>query len=144
MWEKAGAVSLVLNENQGDAPLRTLLDPVELEWVRAYANLVALYKDAFLDVLDVTWPVAYTRTRATLAPSTARQALSGTDAAYAPNTGPNDVRPPDDVMIAVLVTHNASVETERGTMHLRAGERLFVRRDEVEPLLLRGWLVLDA
>ena len=44
-------------------------------------------------------------------------------------------------MLSVLVTRNVShVETERGTMHLRAGERLHVRRDEVEGLLLRGWL----
>ena len=44
-------------------------------------------------------------------------------------------------MIYVLVTRNVSdVETERGTIHLRVGERLYVRRDEVEALLLRGWL----
>ena len=51
------------------------------------------------------------------------------------------MRPPDDLMISVVVTRDAhSVETERGTLHLRAGERLYVRRDEVEALLLRGWL----
>lgn len=147
VWEKAGAVSLVLQEDERHgASLRALLDPAELEWVRAYAGLVALYKDAYLDVLDVSWPVAHARARArALPPGMARQALSGADAVYAPHTPAGDVRPPDDVMLSVLVVRSASVETERGTMHLRAGERLYVRRDEVEPLLLRGWLrALDA
>ena len=51
------------------------------------------------------------------------------------------MRPPEDLLVTVVATRDArSVETERGTMHLRAGERLRVRRDEVEALLIRGWL----
>ena len=60
---------------------------------------------------------------------------------YAATTPPNALRAPDDLMITVLVTRDApNVETERGTIQLRAGERLHVRRDEVEGLLLRGWV----
>jgi len=164
VWDKAGALALVLNEDRsidpsGAASIRTLFDPAELEWLRSYAALVALYKDAFLDVLDVTWPLSQSSSSSTsfdrpssssgpgsASTSRARQALCGgfdvrSDAAYATTAAPNSVRPPDDVMIYVLVTRNVSdVETERGTIHLRVGERLYVRRDEVEALLLRGWL----
>lgn len=146
VWDKAGAMALVLEEDgQNEAhSLRTLLDPTELEWLRGYAALVALYKDTYLDVLDVTLPVT-TGAQASEA-AHARAALRGgfeqrVAAAYATPTPPNAVRPPDDLMVSVLVMRDAqSVETERGTMHLRAGERLYVRRDEVEALLLRGWL----
>ena len=138
VWDKAGSLSLVLDEGPEGmrASLRTLLDPTEFEWLRSYAALVALYKDAFLDVLDVTWPIAQG-----ISPAHAREALGSDFRAYAAPVAPNAIRPPEDVMLSVLVTRNVShVETERGTMHLRAGERLHVRRDEVEGLLLRGWL----
>ncbi|WFD20827.1 DNA replication protein psf1 [Malassezia caprae] len=146
VWDKAGAVSLVLDEDspQDARSIRPLLEPAELEWLRSYAALVGLYKDAYLDVLDVTLPLA--TGAAAAAPARARAALGGhfdvrSTAAYTAPTPPNAVRPPDDVMISVVVTRDArSVETERGTLHLRAGERLYVRRDEVEALLLRGWL----
>ena len=138
VWDKAGSLSLVLDEGPEGmrASLRTLLDPTEFEWLRSYAALVALYKDAFLDVLDVTWPITQG-----ISPAQAREALGSDFRAPASSVAPNAIRPPEDVMLSVLVTRNVShVETERGTMHLRAGERLHVRRDEVEGLLLRGWL----
>lgn len=165
VWDKAGALALVLDEDQppnagGEADvlsIRPLLDHTELEWLRAYSGLVGLYKDTYLDVLDVTLPLAtgvgharhdghIQSARQTAA--SARNALGGASFApgaavsvYAKITPPNTLRAPDDLMITVLVTRDAQdVETERGTMQLRAGERLYVRRDEVEPLLLRGWL----
>ncbi|KAL4399445.1 GINS complex protein [Malassezia pachydermatis] len=147
MWDKAGAVALVLDEegSSGESgSLRSLLDPTELDWLRGYASLLSLYKEAYLDVLDVTLPVCTGATAASA--RTARNAMRGgfdarAAAAYATPVLPNSIRPPDDLMISVVVTRNAhSVETERGTLHLRAGERLHVRRDEVEALLLRGWL----
>jgi len=72
VWDKAGALSLVLDEGPEGmrASLRTLLDPTEFEWLRSYAALVALYKDAFLDVLDVTWPITQG-----ISPAQAREAL---------------------------------------------------------------------
>lgn len=155
VWDKAGALALVLDQDgEPGTSLRPLLDPSELEWVRSYAALVALYKDAFLDVVDVTLPLASGSGRprhdGTIV-LRARDALASTlDArnvtVYAADTPPNTVRAPDDLMVTVLVVRDApDVETERGTMHLRAGERLHVRRDEVEPLLLRGRLrVVDA
>lgn len=142
LWDKAGAVALVLDEDADS--IRPLLEPSEIEWLRSYAALVGLYKDAYLDVLDVTLPLA--TGAAAAEPARARAALGGhfdarSGAVYAAPAPPNAVRPPDDLMISVMVTRDAqSVETERGTLHLRAGERLHVRRDEVEPLLLRGWL----
>ena len=132
VWDKAGSLSLVLDEGPEGmrASLRTLLDPTEFEWLRSYAALVALYKDAFLDVLDVTWPITQG-----ISPAHAREALGSDFRAPASSVAPNAIRPPEDVMLSVLVTRNVShVETERGTMHLRAGERLHVRRDEVEGL----------
>ncbi|KAI3623577.1 PSF1 [Malassezia furfur] len=144
VWDKAGALALVLDEEAHAGAdvvsLRPLLSHAELEWLRAYTGLLGLYKDTYLDVLDVTLPSR--RAPRTHAP-TRRTALAPAPAAavYAATTPPNALRAPDDLMITVLVTRDApNVETERGTIQLRAGERLHVRRDEVEGLLLRGWV----
>lgn len=154
VWDKAGALPLVLDQDVPGASvlsIRPLLDHTELEWLRAYASLVALYKDTYLDTLDVTLPLATgidtQRRQGQIHATNARSALGGGSfeaasiSVYAQQTPPNTLRAPDDLMITVLVTHDAyDVETERGTMQLRSGERLHVRRDEVEALLLRGWL----
>lgn len=165
VWDKAGALALVLDQDQppnarGDAEvlsIRPLLSHAELEWLRAYAGLLGLYKDTYMDVLDVTLPLAtgvgHTRHDGQIqstrpSPASARSALGSATFApgasvsvYAATTLPNTIRAPDDLMITVLVTRDAQdVETERGTIQLRAGERLYVRRDEVEALLIRGWL----
>lgn len=154
VWDKAGALALVLDEEAHAGAdvvsLRPLLSHAELEWLRAYTGLLGLYKDTYLDVLDVTLPLAtgaaHARSDAAV-PARARGARSTAlapapaAAVYAATTPPNALRAPDDLMITVLVTRDApNVETERGTIQLRAGERLHVRRDEVEGLLLRGWV----
>lgn len=149
VWDKAGALPLVLDEDVPDAPvasIRPLLSPSELEWLRSYTSLIAMYRDTYLDVLDMALPLS------TGPPSSLRDghiAATGGAAGVAPSsvsvyealTPANSVRPPEDLLVTVVATRDArSVETERGTMHLRAGERLRVRRDEVEALLIRGWL----
>ncbi|PKI84744.1 DNA replication protein psf1 [Malassezia vespertilionis] len=171
VWDKAGALPLVLDEEQprGTAgeveitSIRPLLDHTELEWLRAYTGLVGLYKGTLLDILDVTLPLSTVPGKGkhdghivSNKPnaSQARNALgssgfgapSAAVSVYAAQIPPNAIRAPDDLMVTVLVTRDArDVETERGTLQLRAGERLYVRRDEIEPLLLRGWLrVVDA
>ncbi|WFD31972.1 DNA replication protein psf1 [Malassezia sp. CBS 17886] len=160
VWDKAGALALVLEDDTGGTAepvsLRALLGPAELEWLRKYTALLAMYKDTFLDVLDVSLPLASgahsaatDRAEHIVSTKRARDALQGEPAsfgasavtAYEAHVPPNSIRAPDDLMVTVLVLRDArDVELERGTMQLRAGERLHVRRDEVEGLLLRGWL----
>lgn len=164
IWDKAGAVALVLDEDQPEnAPggasvvsIRPLLAPSELEWIRSYAALLALYKDVFLDVLDVTLPLSSgasgsLRDGRITTPNAARSALGaasftkqgapGNVSVYETYTPPNTVHAPLDLLVTVVATRDArNVETERGTLHLRAGERLRVRRDEIDALLIRGWL----
>lgn len=164
VWSKAGTISLVLDQDEKTsvrASIRPLLSPAELEWLRSYTGLISMYKDTYLDVLDVTLPLSL-QTAATpndgrivvndpQARVMARDALNGgaglatatapTISVYAAKTPANSIEPPSDIMVSVVATRDArNVETERGTMHLHAGEHLRVRRDEIDALLLRGWL----
>ncbi|WFD35096.1 DNA replication protein psf1 [Malassezia cuniculi] len=167
VWSKAGAISLVLDQDADTgirASIRPLLAPAEVEWLRSYTGLISMYKDTYLDVLDVTLPLSLKTAPApndgrivVNAPppqkrDEAREALGGAPlhlagagapaiSVYAAQTPANAIHPPNDIMISVVATRDArNVETERGTMHLHAGEHLRVRRDEVDALLLRGWL----
>ncbi|WFD01304.1 DNA replication protein psf1 [Malassezia yamatoensis] len=165
VWDKAGALALVLDQDQPASAgsdserlsIRPLLSHAELDWLRNYTGLIGLYKDTYMDVLDIALPLANgvgnarhdgqiqsTRSASSKTNSLGNGAQFAPGAAvsvYAASTPPNTIRAPDDLMITVLVTRDAQdVETERGTMQLRAGEQLYVRRDEVQALLIRGWL----
>lgn len=120
-----------------------------------------MYRDTYLDVLDMTLPLSLKTAPAPndgrivvndpQARASAREVLNGgvdlagaaapSISVYAAQTPANSIQPPSDIMVSVVATRDArNVETERGTMHLHAGEHLRVRRDEVDALLLRGWL----
>lgn len=164
VWSKAGAISLVLDQDT-DTGVRTSIRPLlslaELEWLRNYTSLISMYKDTYLDVLDVTLPLSLNTApppydgrivvnMAQRNPDGEEEDDGGTSftavtapsiSVYEAQIPANSIKPPDDIMISVVATRDArNVETERGTMHLHAGEHLRVRRDEVEALLLRGWL----
>lgn len=150
LWEKGGSVALVLEEEEqgGGGPaavgasnggqggpsagagggvskahsveLRVKLSAAELTWLRNYASLLTAYKSEFLDILDIASP---------LSSSSARRG------------GGLDYKPPDELMVTVVAMRDArEVMTEMGTLNLRRGERMRVRRNEVEALIVRGWL----
>ena len=107
--------------------LRSKLSPAELTWLRNYASLITAYKSEFLDVLDVAAPLHTT--------GTGNGALAQI----------NGYKPPEDLMVTVVVMRDAKgVMTEMGQLNLRRGERMRVRRTEVEGLIIRGWVqVMD-
>lgn len=49
--------------------------------------------------------------------------------------------PPRELMVSVLVRRDArDVQTEAGSLNLRKGERMRVRRSDVELLITLGWM----
>ncbi len=118
LWAAGGTLDLVLDDDQGAGAqgLRSKLSPSELSHLRSYAALVTDYKVVYLDVTDVC------------------ASLSSDPA------GPG---PPKELMVTVVAQVDAKeVMTEAGVLNLRRGERMRVRRTEIEPLLLRGWLAV--
>ncbi|KDN38445.1 hypothetical protein K437DRAFT_259393 [Tilletiaria anomala UBC 951] len=117
LWSTGGTLDLVLNDDQGGSQgLRHKLSPAELSSLRSYAALVTSFKGEYLDVMDIC-------------------ASLSSDAA-----GPG---PPKELMVTVVAQVDAAdVMTEGGTLNLRKGEPMRVRRSEIEPLLLRGWVAI--
>lgn len=148
LWEKGGSVALVLEEEEegGTGPtaggggggaggaaaashkshpveLRAKLSTGELSWLRNYASLLTAYKSEFLDILDIASP------------------LSASSSSRARGRHRLEYKPPDELMVTVVAMRDArEVMTEMGTLNLRRGERMRVRRNEVEGLIVRGWL----
>lgn len=136
LWENAGSLSLTLDQtmesvnkmisesSSGDleeqSTLRSRLSSTEIDYLKKYSELVLKYKSEFLDIVDVASSLCRSGHR-------------------------DDVGPIKELMVSVVATVDAKdVQTERGSIHLRRGERMRVLRSEVEPLILRGWFsVMD-
>lgn len=150
LWHRGGSIGLVLeerdslsgNRSTGDEKsansmdLRSKLSPNELKWLREYSSLVTAYKSEYLDVLDVAQPLSLSSA------SSKRGGQTSTDGTQSISTEESyDFKPPDELMVTVIATRDArDVMTEMGTLNLRRGERMRVRRTEVEGLIVRGWL----
>lgn len=128
--EEEGGGSSNKNGGTSQIELRSKLSPTELTWLRGYASLVTAYKGEFLDILDIASPLS-SSSAAGSSRSQGRHLL--------------DFKPPDELMVTVVATRDArEVMTEMGMLNLRKGERMRVRRNEVEGLIIRGWLeVMD-
>ena len=118
LWSVGATLDLVLDDDQGTGVrgqgLRNRMSPAELSYLRTYAALITDYKAQFLDVTDICASL------------------------YSDSLGPG---PPKELMVTVVAQIDAKeVMTEAGTLNLRKGERMRVRRSEIEPLLLRGWM----
>lgn len=131
LWKRGGSLDLTLNHIL-DSPARLLtheadkgtvrsrLSPTELSFVRQYADLIQAYKTEYLDIVDVA-------------------------ASLQKSSDDDDVGPIRELMVSVVAHVDAKdVQTERGSITLRRGERMRVLRSEVDSLIVRGWLsVLD-
>lgn len=134
--------------------LRARLSPHEIIWLRNYSDLVTAYKAEFLDIVDVAGPL----TSRSAAGAAAKQG-SGSNGTSGGGTSSSVssagveaggvatavstywYAPPSELMVTVVATRDArDVMTEMGTLNLRSGERMRVRRQEVEGLIVRGWL----
>lgn len=131
LWSKSGSLDLTLNHvietptrllahEAHKTTLRSRLSGAELDFLRQYSELNLAYKSEYLDIVDV-------------AGSLQRGA------------GQDDVGPIKELMVSIVAHVDAKdVQTERGSISLRRGERMRVLRSEVEGLIVRGWAsVLD-
>lgn len=156
LWNRGGSIGLILEErdalggrgasgtgadggskgsHNASTDLRSKLSPHELGWLREYSSLITAYKSEYLDILDVALPLS-------LSSSAARSNADDADGTI-PGEDCYDFKPPDELMVTVVATRDArDVMTEMGTLNLRRGERMRVRRMEVEGLIVRGWLVI--
>lgn len=117
-----------VDPSSSSATLRSKLSPQELTWLREYSSLLTALKSEYLDLVDVCSPLSTS--------SSSSIAASGATAAMA-----LDYAPPTDLMVTVVATRDArGVMTEMGALNLRRGERMRVKRAEVEALIVRGWL----
>lgn len=128
VWQKGGSLDLALNhvieipghasDTQQKTTLRSRLSPSEVDFIRGYAQLNLAYKTDFLDIVDVAAPLQRTL-RA------------------------DDVGPIRELMVSVVSNVDArDVQTERGSVTLRKGNRMRVLRSEIENLITRGWLTV--
>lgn len=110
--------------------LRSRISPSELNFLKSYSNLITSYKSDLLDVLDLTAPLSGSSNPKSLLGNGNEDEENGFD-----------FGPPTELMVTVLSLKDArDVQTERGGLNLRKGERLRVRREEVQSLITRGWL----
>lgn len=130
LWENAGSLSLTLDQpmestnkmisdssaDMEERPtLRLRLSSTEIDYLKKYSELSLKYKSEFLDIVDVASSLTRSSHR-------------------------DDVGPIKELMVSVVANVDAKdVQTERGSINLRRGERMRVLRTEVEPLILRGW-----
>lgn len=119
----AAAAAAGAGQKSHPVELRAKLSTGELSWLRNYASLLTAYKSEFLDILDIASP------------------LSASSSSRARGRHRLEYKPPDELMVTVVAMRDArEVMTEMGTLNLRRGERMRVRRNEVEGLIVRGWL----
>ncbi|CAO1638370.1 unnamed protein product [Sympodiomycopsis kandeliae] len=148
-WDRGASIALLLEErddiknssttkSSSSTDLRSKLSPNELNWLREYSSLVTAYKSEYLDILDVALPLSLSRNSASIADESSSS--SSSSAARGQHFS-LDFKPPDELMVTVIATRDArDVMTEMGTLNLRKGERMRLRRMEVEGLIVRGWL----
>jgi len=130
LWNNSGSLTLTLNQTmespskmighaeEQHSTLRSRLSSTELDYLKKYSQLTLDYKSEFLDIVDV-------------ASSLCRSGHS------------DDVGPIKELMVSVVASVDAKdVQTERGSINLRRGERMRVLRSEVEPLIVRGWVTV--
>ncbi|CAO1616542.1 unnamed protein product [Parajaminaea phylloscopi] len=145
--DRSSAASATLSSSE----LRSRLSPHEINWLRSYADLVTAYKAEFLDIVDVAGPL--TSRSASGAGGGQRQTAGGAGSSSGPSSSGTETSgrgggasscwygPPLELMVTVVATRDArDVMTEMGTLNLRRGERMRVKRQEVEGLIVRGWL----
>jgi GINS complex subunit 1 len=131
LWKRGGGLDLTLSHvlesparllaHEADkSTVRSRLSPAELAFVKQYADLNLAYKTEYLDIVDVA-------------------------ASLQKSADDDDVGPIRELMVSVVSHIDAKdVQTERGSITLRRGERMRVLRSEVDGLIVRGWLsVLD-
>lgn len=128
LWNNAGSLTLTLNQTlqlpnnmtSGEArsSLRSRLSSTELDYVREYSELLVEYKSEFLDIVDVASSLRRSGHR-------------------------DDVGPIKQLLVSVVANVDAKdVQTERGSINLRRGERMRVLRSEVEALIVRDWVAV--
>lgn len=131
IWSKGGSLELTLNHSiesparlmahEADkTTLKSRCSMAELAFVRQYADLNRAYKSEFLDVVDIS-------------------------ASLGRSTRADDIGPIKELMVSIVSHVDAKdVQTERGSISLRRGERMRILRSEVDALIMRGWVsVLD-
>lgn len=130
LWNNAGSLTLTLNQameapskmtssvEEEQSSLRSRLSSTEIDYLKKYSQLMLEYKSEFLDIVDVA--------------SSLNRSGHG-----------DDVGPIKELMVSVVASVDAKdVQTERGSINLRRGERMRVLRSEVEPLIVRGWVAV--
>jgi GINS complex subunit 1 len=129
LWNSAGSLTLALNQAM-DTPskmvsnmeqkttLRSRLSSTELDYIKQYSELTLEYKSEFLDIVDVASSLRRSGHR-------------------------DDVGPIKELMVSVVANVDAKdVQTEKGSLNLRRGERMRVLRSEVEALIVRDWVAV--
>ncbi|EPQ29587.1 uncharacterized protein PFL1_02806 [Pseudozyma flocculosa PF-1] len=120
LWKNGGNLSQTLD----DDGTRDKLAASEVEYAKKYRDLVNAYKGEFLDVLDLMAPL---------------ERNGREDAGIAGAAG--EWSPPLDLLVTVVALRDArDVQTDTGSISLRKGERMRVRRSEVEALIVRRWV----
>ncbi|KAN0059798.1 DNA replication protein psf1 [Thecaphora frezii] len=120
LWKNGANLSQTLD----DDGTRHKLSPAEIDYAKKYRDLVNAYKGEFLDVLDLMAPLEKNGRE--------EAGIAGAAGEWAP---------PLDLMVTVVALRDASdVQTETGSISLRKGERMRVKRSEVEALIVRRWV----
>lgn len=131
-----------------EGALRDKLAPIELDHIKAYADLVMDIKMEYVHAVDLaTSPV---QSGPGAPGSTAALAKIGKATGAADGGGPagglygsGGAAAPVELMVSVVSRVDArEVMTDAGVISLRKAERMRVRRAEIETLLAKGWLAL--
>jgi len=130
LWNNAGSLTLTLNQTletpskmissdlEQKTTLRSRLSSTELDYLKKYSELTLEYKSEFLDIVDIASSLRRSGHR-------------------------DDVGPIKELMVSVVANVDAKdVQTERGSINLRRGERMRVLRSEVEALIVREWVAV--
>ncbi|UZJ56222.1 hypothetical protein CBS101457_005542 [Exobasidium rhododendri] len=129
LWNNAGSLTLTLNQAletpgkmaadlEQKTTLRSRLSSTELDYLKKYSDLTLDYRSEFLDIVDI--------------------ASSLRRSGHRDNVGPIK-----ELMVSVVANVDAKdVQTERGSLNLRRGERMRVLRSEVEALIVRDWVAV--
>lgn len=131
LWLKGGSLDLTLNHSiesnvrlmaheSDKITLKSRCSMAELTFIRHYAELNRAYKSEYLDVIDIS-------------------------ANLSRSAKIDDIGPMKELMVSIVSHVDAKdVQTERGSINLRTGERIRILRSEVDALIMRGWVsVLD-
>jgi GINS complex subunit 1 len=132
LWNNAGSLTLTLNqvmetghskmtrnsEVEQKTTLKSRLSSNEMDYLKNYSQLTLEYKSEFLDIVDIASSLRRSGQR-------------------------DDVGPIKELMVTVVANVDAKdVQTERGSINLRRGERMRVLRSEVDALITRDWVTV--